>query len=1373
MTKPLFMRYVFALLLFWQNAFGQNDKYAFSHINVNTGLSHNNVTAFIKDSRGFLWIGTQNGLNRYDGNTFKLYQHDAANPKSLSDNFIISIFDAPGDKFWIKTQSGYSIYDQSTESFSEDVGAYLNPYGVPDYRVMKILKGKNGNYYFLHAVEGLFIYNPVTRKTRSYPNVKGKSGSLYSINVADMHLDSKGNVWIVYKDGVIDKFDTRVNKVTYRSTAIANSLERKSYQLYRIFVDAQDDIWLYSGPIGAFYLNPANGTIKHFYRDAPGQSLNANLVNSIIQDNNGKIWLSTDPGGVNLIDKNGFTISYLVKKENDSKSLSQNSLTELYKDDLGTIWVGTYKKGFNYYNQNVIKFPLYRHNPLQPNTIGYDDVNAFAEDAKGNLWIGTNGGGLIYYDRKAEKFTRYINSKTNSNSLSNNVIVSLAVDHEQKLWIGTYFGGLDCFDGKTFTHYRHNETDPYSLSDDRVYEIKEDHLHRLWIGTLSGGLNVLGPDRKKFTFYRAFKPNSIHSDYIFSIIEDSKNNIWVGTSDGIDVIAPNGKIAHYKHINGDPNSLVYNNVYSLLESRNGNICIGTREGLNILNPKTKQLKLYSKQDGLPDNNIVSLEEDAEGNLWMGTANGLSQAKPIAVNGEQRLKFINFNERDGLQGRQFNDDASLITRKGELLFGGGNGFNLFNPSSIKLDKTTPRFVFTDFQLFNTSIKPGEKVNGDVILSKLIADTKTLTLDYDADFFSVDFAALNFLNPENVRYSYKMQGFDDDWILADNKVRKATYTNLSPGDYTFIARAEAIDNSWKAQTISLKITILPPFWRSTAAYICYLILALAILFYIRYRGIKKLKAQFALEQERKEVARQRELDSMKIKFLTNVSHEFKTPISLIMAPVDKLLKDPALSEQGKDLGIIKKNAYRLLNLVNQLLDLRKLETRELKLNLKEGNIIAFIKGISYSFTDIAEQSNIQFAFDTDTVKLDTIFDHDKVERVLLNLLSNAFKFTPAGGNVSVFISSKMHAENTGYCTLKISVIDTGIGIPADKVDKIFERFFQNDAPASMINQGNGIGLSIAKEFVKMHNGVINVEHVANGGSCFTVELPLPVKEAQVAGNARAENKAKATAQDLNKKAKVLLVEDNDDFRFYLKDNLAEHYTILEAVNGKEGWQKALAFHPDLIVSDISMAEMDGLQLSSKIKADSRTSHIPVILLTAMPNEETLLQGLNTGANDYLVKPLNFDVLQSKIKNLLALQMVIKNSQSKKVDVQLHETAIPSADQKFMDTALQYIETNLQNANLSVEELSRHMCMSRVSLYKKMLLLTGKTPVDFIRSIRLRKAAGMLAKSQLTVSEISYQVGFNTPHYFAKTFKAEYDMLPSDYIHQHRKETQHREV
>lgn len=626
---------------------------------------------------------------------------------------------------------------------------------------------------------------------------------------------------------------------------------------------------------------------------------------------------------------------------------------------------------------------------------------------------------------------------------------------------------------------------------------------------------------------------------------------------------------------------------------------------------------------------------------------------------------------------------------------------------------------------------------------------------------------------------MEGLDENWIAADNRTRKATYTNVDPGNYVFKVRTSTVHDTWNGKVLTVNIRILPPFWKTQIAYVAYVLLILAILFYLRYRGIKRIRTQFLQEQEKQEALRIREqereearrlheLDRLKIKFLTNVSHEFRTPLSLIIAPLDKMLKDPQLAEQNAQVSMIKRNVKRLLNLVNQLLDFRKMEVYDLKLDARQGDIIRFIKEVSFSFMDIAEQKNIKFAFDTDVPSLETSFDFDKIERILFNLLSNAFKFTPAGGHVGVFLNLIPAEAGSNTVHLRINVMDSGIGIPPEKVDKIFDRFYQHDIPASLINQGSGIGLSITREFVKLHQGNIRVESITNGGSCFIVELPLQTAPAGKEVAVEENQQHGAPQREKNKKPTVLLVEDNEDFRFYLKDNLQEHFCLLEAANGKEGWQKALALHPDLIVSDVSMPEMNGLELCTKIKQDKRTSHIPIILLTALVGEEYQMKGLETGANDYLCKPFNFEMLLSKIRNLLTLQTTIKKVYTKQVEVQVADISIQSVDEKFMAAALAFVEENLQNANLSVAELSKHLCISRVSLYKKMLLLTGKTPVDFIRSIRLRKAAQMLEKSQLSIAEISYEVGFNTPHYFTKSFKAEFGVLPSAYIRQSGKDS-----
>ena len=528
---------------------------------------------------------------------------------------------------------------------------------------------------------------------------------------------------------------------------------------------------------------------------------------------------------------------------------------------------------------------------------------------------------------------------------------------------------------------------------------------------------------------------------------------------------------------------------------------------------------------------------------------------------------------------------------------------------------------------------------------------------------------------------------------------------------------------------------------------------------------------IEQERQEVKRMQELDQLKTKFLTNVSHEFRTPLSLIIAPVNKMLTN-ADQEQQQQLNMIRKNARRLLNLENQLLDFRKMEVQELKLHNKPGDIVKFISEISISFTDIAEEKEIDFVFDTTVDSMFTSFDHDKIERILFNLISNAFKFTPAGGKVSVLLNVDKAASSDA--SLEIKVIDTGIGIPHEKHNKIFERFFQHDIPASMINQGSGIGLAITREFVKMHGGEIRVESEPDHGSCFIINLPLtiyvaPEVDLPVDNEVDSENlddishnesKTVLKQQHTNKKPMVLLVEDNDDFRFYLKDNLKDIFFLIEASNGREGWQKALAMHPDIIVSDISMPEMTGIELCKKLKGDKRTSHIPVVLLTALTGEAEQMKGLEIGANDYMTKPFNFEILLSKIKNILTLRDTYKQTYKKQLDVQLQEMPLQNEDEKLLRSIVEYIELNILNDSLSVEELSRKMNMSRGSLYNKVLMLTGKSPVEFIRSIRLKKAVYLLENSQMTISQICYEVGFNTPKYFTKLFKDEYKVLPSAY-------------
>jgi signal transduction histidine kinase/ligand-binding sensor domain-containing protein/CheY-like chemotaxis protein/AraC-like DNA-binding protein len=1368
------------LIMLYLPAFlsAQSNPFQFSRLDINNGLSHNQVNCVYKDDKGFMWFGTLSGLNKYDGYKIKTFKHASNDTTTLDDDYIVSITPGPENKLWIETRMGFNIYDPATEKFTRNYKDFLYKIKLYDPYIAAIKNDRFGNFWFLHhnKNQGIFKYDPKTTRLINLVHKDNDSSSIFSNMVTDLSVDSKKGIWTVSSTGVLERLDPVTYKVNYRRKL--GELPPGLSSTYKIYIDRQDDIWVFvpSYSSGVFYLNMQKSIFKHISKGPAGTGLSTDVVSDLAEDDQNRMWIATDHGGINLLDKQNFKLTYLLNREDDNKTVGQNSVTCVYRDYSGIVWCGTYKRGLSYYHPSIIKFAGYTHHLSDPNSLPFSDVNNFAEDKEGNIWIGTNGGGLIYWNRKNGSFKQYLHNANDKNSLTNNVIVCLFIDHEQKLWIGTYYGGLDCYDGKTFKHYKHIDGVTNSISEDRICSIMEDSGQNLWVGTLSAGLNKLDRNRQVVASYKFdgdISKNTIHSNYVSALLEDRRKNIWVVTAYGVDMLAQKeNKFIHYLHDDKDPNSLVNNNTNNILEDSQGLIWISTREGLNIFNPDTKKFTALTKQDGLPDNTTIDIREDESHNIWVSTPNGLSNI--IVDRGKPQLQFhfINYNEADGLQGREFAENSSVKTREGELIFGGGNGFNIFKPSALHFNKSSSALLFTDFQLFDKSLGVGEKVNGRVILPESISQLKEIVLNYDQNVFSIEFAALTFFNPDKVKLQYAMEGFYDGWISVDNKLRKATY-NLEPGDYTFKVRATN-NEFWNGKEIVLHIRILPPFWKTTWAYVVYVLLGIGALFYFRRRGIRKLRVQFSIEKEREEAQRMHELDLMKIKFFTNVSHEFRTPLSLIMAPVDKILKQVTEPETRRQLTMITRNAKRLLNLVNQLMDFRKMEYQELKLYKRSGNIIGFIKELSWSFTDIADQKHIRFVFDTDADEFVTSFDHDKIERILFNLLSNAYKFTHEGGQVSVLLNLKHSNEDDEY-VLEIRVVDTGIGIPADKRERIFEPFFQHDIPGSMLNQGSGIGLSITKEFVRLHHGEIFVESEHNQGSCFTVILPLQKVDETLFTDTEYHlqhstefmtdteqvkpNQQKET-RDI-KKPTVLLVEDNEDFRFYIKDNLKDAFNIIEAENGKKGWQKALAQHPNLIVSDISMPEMNGIDLCRKIKGDSRTSHIPVILLTAQTGEEQQIKGLETGATDYMTKPFNFEILHSKIKNILSQQEKMRKTYQKQVDVTPTELQVDSPEQLFIKKVLMLIDANISNPNFSVEELSSEMFVSRYTLYKKILQMTGKTPNELVRSMRLKRAAQLLETGHLTISQICHKVGFKSQKYFVRTFKAEFNSIPSKYL------------
>jgi signal transduction histidine kinase/ligand-binding sensor domain-containing protein/DNA-binding response OmpR family regulator len=1374
MTKPVLLLICF-LCCYPFAARAQHGQYRFKHINVDQGLTHNEVISFHKDHKGFLWIGTTAGLNRFDGYAVRTFLNDVRDSLSLSDNYINSICPLPDGRLGFFTPSGLNLYDPSTETFTHQLQDFYKQYNLPDGPLNEIVMDHEQHYWFIHSAAGLIHFDPTTKETFYQHHQDDDTTSIATDSISGFSQNDKLDTWIIHRNGIFEKISPVNGKVIYRNNFLQRKYKNVS-QEYNLIADSSGDLWIFqsTGTTGVYFFDVSENQFTHLHQDGKGPRLNTNIVRGITEDNQGLIWIATDHGGINVIDKKNFTVHYILHHEEDEKSIGQNSVNVLYKDDDGIIWAGTFKKGVSYYHENMIRFPLYKSYPSDARSLPFSDVNRFVEDDRGNLWIGTNGGGLIYYDRKKEIFQQFKHDPADPHSISNNVIVSLFIDQQKILWIGTYYGGLNSFDGKRFKRYLHDPHNPESLSDNSVWEIFEDSRARLWIGTLSGGLNLLDRKTEVFTHYKEGDVNSIHDNYISSIMEDKEGNLWIGTARGIDVLMRlTGRFIHYTSEKGNDFSLSNNGVVEMREDSHGRIWIGTRSGLNLFDKEKKQFKALTMENGLPSNTVLTVLEDNDGNLWMSTPNGISHLTIARDStGAIQYRFKNYDEADGLQGKQFNENAAYKTSRGELIFGGSNGFNLFRPAQLGMNHRPPTVVLSDFQLFQRTIKPGELVDNKVILSASITESTAITLPFNKNFFTVEIAALNYFHPEKNQYRYMLEGLNTTWLPADSKSRRITFTNLDPGDYVFKVLAANNDGVWNTKPSELKITILPPFWKTRTAFVLYVMLVLGALYLTRKLIQQREQMKFAIQQERQEAIRMHELDMMKIKFFTNVSHEFRTPLTLILTPIEKILRQTADGDQQNQFRLIQRNAKRLLNLVNQLLDFRKMEVQEIRFNPSEGDIILFIKETALSFSDLSEKKNIAFNFNSAIPSLETLFDQDKLEKILFNLLSNAFKFTPEHGSVSVNVYLE---ENGLEKWLTVQVKDSGIGIPADKLDKIFDRFFQNELPKSIVNQGSGIGLSITKEFVRIHNGTINVESEPGQGSTFTLRLPITDVFEHATPPARelspplpdyelvAEHDYEGTK---NGQPVLLLVEDNEDFRFYLKDNLKFEFRIMEGRNGLEGWQQTIQHIPDLIVSDVMMPEMNGIELCRKIKNDQRVSHIPIILLTARTAEEQKIEGLQVGADDYITKPFSFEILISRIRNLIAMREKFQKAFPTQHEVKASELNITSLDTLFIQNAIRCVEENVGNANFSVEELSKLLGISRANFYKKVLSLTGKSPLEFIRTIRLQHAAQLLEKSQLTVSEVAYSVGFNNPKYFARYFKEAYHELPSSYAMRKRK-------
>ena len=1361
--RPM-LRCLFALILIFsfQQSTGQLSDYNFVNFDNRDGLSSNSVNAILKDHAGYMWFGTDDGLNKFDGSRFEIYHHSPGDTNSIPSNKISALCEDGDGNLWIGTSRSLSLYDRKRNLF-------LNTNITMGNAVRTIYADQSGNIW-VGSYMGLLRYNHKKGELQHFV-ADGKPGSLRSGTVSCVLKDRKGRLWVGTNAGLhlyqpsTDKFDIFVTSTDPRSISDNN--------IKAIVEDASGNIWIGTVGGGLNTFQPADATFKR-YRSVEGDSrtLVSDRVICLAAAPTGKLWVGTEKGLVIMDPKTGLAerISYNPR---NAFSLRGQSLRSLYIDKKGIYWVGSFQGGVAKYDTNLPFFHLVHGNPFDPYGLRAPNVTSFAEGKNGDIYVGADNGGLSIYHPKTGLFDQV--------KLADKTVTVLALERVgDELWIGTYGNGIYVLNIQSGSIRNYHTNDGFSgLGSDEVFCLRKDRNGNIWVGPNGKEIMLFIPEKGRFQTFGNYmgetkgeKPPG--KAYVRDIQEDEQGNIWIATyGRGIDVYNPRNKsLKLYNRFN---TGFLLEEAFSILPGKNGRIWVGTYgNGLFYFESGSGKFTNINANQQLSNSAINKILEDDAGKLWIGTNKGLSSLDP-----ESKI-VRNYTFRNGLQRSSFNRGAGIIASTGELYFGGVEGFNHFFPAKLRHNANVPPVTFTGLKVDNQVVQPTAEKRS--IINNHIGEAEKIQVNYKQNL-EIEFAALDFTNPDECEYWYYLKGFDKKWNRA-GRTNSAVFTNLDPGEYEFQVKAVNTNEGWTTQTASVHLFVKPPFWRTNLAYLCYVLLAGALVLGARRRGINKLKLKFAAEQEkqkinqlieaeRRESERQRVFDQARIKFLTNLSHEFRTPISLISGPVQSLLEGETNTKKIGQLTMVKRNSRRLLNLVNHLLDFRRLEDKESHLNPEPGNIVEFVQEISESFRDLSNRKGIGFLLTTAMEAYYTQFDKDKMERILFNLLSNAFKFTPRGGTITVHVKQ---GERPGE-EVFIEISDNGIGMSAEESSRIFDRFFQAETPPEIMNQGSGIGLSIVKEYVRMHEGNIQVQSMKGKGTSFTLIFPLKevkvpettaVPETQLANPVSVEKTAEPAgdvAEEAGERLTILLIEDDDDFRAYLRGHLEDEYRIIEAADGKEGWQKALSGHPNVIISDISMPHMNGIDLSNKIKSDKRTAHIPVILLTALTGDTHQLMGLKTGASDYLSKPFSGEVLKLKIHNLVALNEQLKKTYSKRLKLDVPETAVQSENEKLLIKIRAYIEKNMYNESLSVEQLSKHLFMSRATLYNKILDMTGETPVEFIRSVKLQKAVELLEHSDMRIADIAYSVGFTSPNYFARAFKLKFNMSPTEYAAQKR--------
>ncbi|WP_276484318.1 hybrid sensor histidine kinase/response regulator transcription factor [Paraflavitalea pollutisoli] len=1311
---------------------------AFRHITVENGLSQNAVIAISQDSHGFMWMGTPNGLNRYDGYRIRQFQSRPADSTTLSTSSVLSILHDSRKQLWIGCFDGLNRYDERLDRFFR-VKLPIQK-SVAFYALYEDMQGR----IWAGTDHGLFYVDPAQPQHLQPVLLPGQQQIDQQWNVRALLQDRKGRLWVGTTTGLLQMSQPGIvaGIMHYRHEP-GNPASISADFVTTLAEDRYGKLWVgtHSHGLNAFDGNTGSFT-RFLHTNTP--SIISNTIRKVLIDKQGQLWIGTQEG-LSILDETGRHLQSYQQNDMDPASLSHNSVHHLFQDKSDNIWIGTWFGGINYTYAVNTRFNIL-HKKDKPGHLNNNVISSITEDEKKNLWIGTEGGGLNYYDRNSGYFTSYRHNPNDPHSIGSNLIKVVYRDWQGQIWCGTHGGGLNLLDPikRTFTRYLYEANNPLYLNAE-IVGLYEDSRGHLWVGSTMG-LKLY--DKTPQGLVQAQTPLSQHPLFKQTakyFLEDDKNRMWVSTYSGL-----------YLIVNDSVRKVTDNITNCILQDKAGQVWLGLQQnGLARYEEKSRQLEYHNQPEKIGSRNIFGILEDNQQNLWLSSDNGLLKYHPR----QNQLQL--FTVSDGLAGNAFNFNSYFKDSKGDFYFGGFNGITWFSPDKIVVNPTAGNIVLTGLKLFNNPVQPLDSTG---LLKESITSLRQLTLRHNQNVINLEFALINYIKSNKNNYAYKLKGYDKDWVYTTTPL--ASYVNLPSGDYDFLVKGANNDGVW-SEPLTLSIEVLPPFWNTWWAWILYTLLAAGIIFlFSRYIFLREL---FKKEDE---------LHQVKLNFFTNVSHEIRTHLTLIMAPVEKMQdSEETGSFARQQLDSIRKNANRLLKLVSELMDFRKAETGHLKLQVAQNDYISFLEDIYNSFRDISIQKNISTSFIFDGQQLPLWFDKEQLEKVFFNLLTNAVRFTPANGNIILqVIETPTEAI--------VQVIDNGRGISAEHLDKVFTNFFQVD-DHGLQNTGYGIGLALAKNIVSMHKGSITAESIPAtgdqpGSTTFIVRLlkgyqhygsqvvandagsPAPLVPT-ASNDPHAQLSRPATLQP----ATLLIVEDNIELRHIIREKFAAQFTILEATDGLAGWETAIAEIPDIIISDVMMPQMDGFELCRRLKTDPRTSHIPVILLTARSTQTDQVSGLETGANLYITKPFSTKVLELNVRNLLqardSWQRLFQyrfDPAPPPMDPAVQEPIVNTVEQEFLKQVISIVEDNLDNQHFGVDMLSRKVAMSAPILYKKIKAVSNMSVNDFIKSIRLKKAAELLRGKDHNVFEVSQAVGYNDRKYFSREFKKIYGVTPSEY-------------